>query len=85
MPRRSSPKPKLPTHYQAGVLRQIARSRLIKTHIATKLEPVWTIDGTGVEISNQCAQALIRNGWIKPNRDGLSMFDESQTYSARVP
>jgi hypothetical protein len=57
---------------------------LIKTRLANKEVPVWIIDGDG-EISHECAMALIRNEWVKPNRDGLSIFDESQTYSALKP
>lgn len=76
-------KPKRPTHYQSGVLAQIARSRLIKTysHDHTAL---WSLaDGTPVPAP--CALALIRNGWVVPQRDGLSMFEESQSYVALKP
>ncbi len=37
------------------------------------------------QISNECAEALIRNGWVQPNRDGLGLFDESQTYRVLKP
>ncbi len=77
-------KPKRPTEYQSKVLAQIARSRLIKTRLSTREVPLWEIDGIG-EISHECAQALIRNQWVIPQRDGLSMFDETQTYLARKP
>lgn len=77
-------KPKRPNTYQSRVLTMIAHSRLIKTHLSSREVPLWTIDGTG-EISHECAQALIRNGWLVPQRDGLAMFDESQVYLARVP
>jgi hypothetical protein len=77
-------KPRKPTSYQSSILARIARSRLIKTRLPSKDVPVWIIDGSG-EISHECAQALIRNGWVKPQRDGLSMFEESQSYLALVP
>src|ERR1044072_8779956 len=72
------PKAKLPTRYQSVILRRIARSCLVKTYIASRDDPMWSIDGQ--EISHECAKALIRNGWVVPNRDGLSMFDETQSY-----
>ena len=84
MPKVKSAKPKKPTIYQSGVLARIAQSKLIKTRLPTKEVPLWIIDGDG-EISHECAQALIRNGWVKPNRDGLSMFEESQSYSVLKP
>lgn len=83
MPKRTSQKPPKPTVYEAGILRRIAGSCLVKTHIATKNGPVWTIDGA--EISHECAARLIRKGFVKEQRDGLTMFDESQTYKALVP
>jgi hypothetical protein len=46
--------------------------------------PVWVIDGA-FEISDECARSLIRHGWVIPLRDGLSMFDESQSYAALRP
>lgn len=77
-------KERKPSLYQAGILRRIAGSRLIKTYAPERREPLWQIDGDG-EISDACARALIRNGWVQPLRDGLSMFDKSQTYLARMP
>lgn len=77
-------KPRKPTKYQTKVLAKIARTRLIKTLLPSRDAPLWVIEG-GDEISNECAQALIRNGWLKANRDGLGMFDESQTYNALKP
>lgn len=84
MSARKSAKPKTPTLYQAKVLARIARSRLTKTLLPSRADPLWVIDG-GDEISSECARALIRNGWVVPQRDGLSMFDESQTYLALKP
>jgi hypothetical protein len=84
MPKRGTKKPKKPTLYQAAILKQIAGSMLTKTLLPSRAVPLWQIEG-GSEISHECAQALIRNGWLKPNRDGLSMFDESQTYTALTP
>jgi hypothetical protein len=73
-----------PTEHQAQILRMIAQSMLIKTRLPSRDIPVWTVDGYG-EIPHECAQALIRNGWVTAQRDGLSMFDESQTYKALKP
>jgi hypothetical protein len=77
---RKQSKPKKPTEYQARVLKMIASSPLVKTYSPDRPEPRWSLtNGTGV--TDPCAKALIRNGWVKPVRDGLSMFDESQTYT----
>lgn len=76
-------KPKKPTQYQVKILAQIARSPLMKTYT-----PEWTVIWglqNGRQISEECANALIRNGWVKPLRDGLGLFDESQTYVALSP
>lgn len=73
-----------PTEFQARVLQMIARSMLIKTRLPSREIPVWTVKGFG-EIPHADAQALIRNGWVTAQRDGLSMFDESQTYKALTP
>jgi hypothetical protein len=59
----------------------IARSPLVKTYSADRRDARWGLMN-GQEISDECAKALIRNGWLKPVRDGLTMFDESQTYVA---
>lgn len=77
---RKSPKPPKPTAYQSQILAIIARSGLVKTHDASRPVPIWTVDGR--EISNECAQALIRKGWVLPNRDGLGIYDDAQTYRA---
>ena len=84
MPKPKSTKPRKPTIYQTVILTRIARSRLIKTRIASKEVPVWSIDGDG-EISHECATALIRNGLLNPQRDGLPMMEETQTYLALKP
>jgi hypothetical protein len=73
-----------PTNDEAAALRMIARSRLIKTYVATRREPVWIIEG-GREISDYLAKSLIKHGWVTPVRDGLSMFDDSQTYLVLTP
>ena len=72
-----------PTHYQAGVLKQIAISPLMKTYSPDR-KVVWGLQN-GKEIGEACANALIRNGWVVPQRDGLGLYDESQTYAALKP
>jgi|KBSMisStaDraftv2_1062788.scaffolds.fasta_scaffold19968_9 hypothetical protein len=84
MPKRPLKRTPKPTIQQAAILKQIARSRLIKTLRPDHADPLWTIDG-GPEVPNKCAQALIRNGWLKANRDGLAIFDTSQTYQVLKP
>jgi hypothetical protein len=78
-----SKRPSKPTIYQSKVLAQIAQSPLVKTYSADR-KIVWGL-ANGREISEACANALIRNGWVKPQRDGLGLFDESQTYHALKP
>lgn len=75
---------KKPTEYHTRVLRMIAQSRLIKTRLSSQDVPRWSVDGI-CEISHECAQALIRNGWVVPQRDGLPMFEETQTYVVLKP
>lgn len=77
-------KPKKPTLEQASLLRQIAQSRLVKTYISDNPLPLWQIDG-GKEISHKTALTLIRNGWIKSQRDGLPTFGDTQSYVVLNP
>ncbi len=72
-----------PTIYQSQILRQIASSPLMKTYLPDR-RVTWGLQN-GRPISEACANALIKNGWVKPQRDGLGMFDESQTYVALKP
>lgn len=74
-------KPPKPTIYQSQVLAQIAQSPLMKTYSADH-KVKWGL-ANGKEISEACAAALIRNGWVRPERDGF--FEESQTYTALTP
>jgi len=71
-----------PTQFQSRILAQIARSPLMKTRTPDH-KIVWGLQN-GRAISDKCAEALIRNGWVVPQRDGLplGMYDESQTYVA---
>lgn len=73
-----------PNRTQCRLLRQIARSRLIKTRLPDRPEPLWLIDG-GEEIPHALAVSLVRNGWVVPQRDGLDMFDETKSYVAQTP
>jgi hypothetical protein len=80
---RVAAKPKKPTIYQSKTLALIAQSPLIKTYSADR-RVLWGL-ANGREISEVCANALIRNGWVKPMRDGLGLHDDSQTYVALKP
>ena len=75
------PKVKKPTKFQAKILQQIAHSPLMKTH--KEGEVVWGLQN-GREISEACANALIRNGWVRPISPGLWPGDD-QTYGALKP
>lgn len=77
----SPKKPKKPTQFQAKILQQIARSPLMKTHQDGKT--LWGLQN-GREISEQCARALINNGWVRPESSGLWPGDD-QTYVALKP
>jgi len=74
-------KPKV-TIYQAQVLRQMAisRSALVKTFDGKLGRVTWGL-ANGREVTDACARALIRNGWVIPQRDG--MYDEAQTFVLR--
>lgn len=76
-------KTKKPTKFQMKILTQIAQSPLMKTYSADR-KVIWGL-ANGREVSEACANALIRNGWVKPMRDGLGFYDESQTYVALTP
>ena len=80
---RTRQKPKKPTQYQTKILAQIAHSPLMKTYTPERTV-IWGL-ANGKQISEACANALIRNGWVKPQRDGLGLFDESQTYISLTP
>ena len=72
-----------PTIYQTRILAMIALSPLMKTYTPDR-KIIWGL-ANGREVSDKCAAALIRNGWVVPQRDGLGMFEESQTYVALKP
>jgi hypothetical protein len=77
-------KPPKPTIYQTKILALIARSPLVKTYSADH-KTIWALQ-TGREISEACANALIRNGWVRPTHDSLWPHDgESQTFVALRP
>ena len=65
-------KTRLPTYYQAQVLRRIAiTGGMMLTHDADH-EDRYSDKG-GAPIPKRTAQLIIRNGWVSPQRD--SMFD----------
>jgi hypothetical protein len=70
------------TIYQAAVLRQMAisGSALVKTFDGKYGKITWGL-ANGREVTDACARALIRNGWVLAQRDG--MYDETQTYVLR--
>jgi hypothetical protein len=76
-----SVKAKKPSTTQAMWLRRIAISPMMKTYIGNK-EAVFSL-ASGEGIPPYVAQALIRNGWVKGQKDG--MFDDPQTYIALTP
>ncbi len=76
-------RPPKPTQFQAKILRMIAQSPLTRTYSADH-RAVWALMN-GREISDACANALIRNRWVKAQNDGLPGIGDSQVYVARTP
>jgi L-alanine-DL-glutamate epimerase-like enolase superfamily enzyme len=76
-------RPPKPTQFQSRILAMIAHSPLTKTYSADH-KTIWALQD-GREISEVCATALVRNGWVKPQRDGLGLHEDSQTYTALKP
>ena len=74
-------KPAKPTLDQTKWLRRIAQSPMIKTYVGSQM-PVFHLT-TGEAIPVKVAMALIRNGWVKGQRDG--MFDDPQSYVVLTP
>ncbi len=72
-----------PTQFQSRILTLIAHSPLIKTYSADH-KTIFALQN-GREISEVCAHAPIRNGWVRPQRDGLGLHEDSQTYVALKP
>jgi hypothetical protein len=70
-----------PSTTQAMWLRRIALSPMMKTYIGNK-EPVFAL-ATGEEIPPHMAKTLIKNGWVRGQKDG--MFDDPQIYTALKP
>lgn len=70
-----------PTKFQTSILAQIARSPLMKAYSADR-KVLWGL-ANGRAVPERCANALIRNGWVTPQRDGL--YGETQTYVALKP
>jgi hypothetical protein len=68
---------KRPTTAQAGWLRRIAHSRLIKTYRHDNPQPRYSLQ-SGQTVPARIANVLIRNGWVKRSGDGL--FGDTQTY-----
>ena len=70
---------RLPTLYQTKVLRMVAQSGCLMKTKTPERGIVWAV-ANGFEVSEKCADALIQNGWVIPNHDGLGLFEESQSY-----
>ena len=84
MPKVKSAKPKKPNLYQARVIKMIAQSGpLTKTYSADH-KVLYSL-ANGTPVPENTVRVLLRNNWLKPNRDGLDMFDESQSYSVLKP
>jgi hypothetical protein len=76
-----STKPKRPTEHQTAWLRRIASFPMMVTRVSG--EPIRYSLQNGATVPRLTAEILIRNGWVKAERDGL--FDEPQTYRALTP
>lgn len=74
-------KPRRPTEYQAQWLRRIAQSAMMVTRGPG--EPIRYILQNGATIPASTAETLIRNGWLRAERDGL--FADAQTYRTLTP
>lgn len=71
----------IPTEFQAKILRRIARSYMMVTRTPEEVRYHFP---DGETIPAPTAQTLIRNGWLKGDRD--SIFDlEPQRYDALKP
>lgn len=71
-----------PTLAQTQWLHRIALSPLMKTYIDGEPQPRFSLV-SGETVPFPTASLLIRNGWVRPQRDGL--FDDPQTYVALKP
>jgi hypothetical protein len=74
-------KPKRPSLIQASWLRRIASDPMMKTYVGNRVA-VFSLQN-GEEVPPHIAQTLIKNGWVKGQRDGI--FDDPQTYIALTP
>lgn len=70
-----------PTIVQYNWLRRIALSPLTLTRQPG--EPARYSLANGATVPETTVRVLIRNGWVRPQRDGL--FDDCQTWVARKP
>lgn len=66
-----------PNRHHKRVIALAAKEPLMLTH-REKYEDKWTAGG--VEVTANCALACIRNGWLRPNDDGL-FEGSSQTWA----
>ena len=80
-PVKKQSKAKRPTIGQSKWLAMIARSAMMVTKISGAADRYGLQSGEA--IPSDTAETLIRNGWVKAERDGL--FDEPQTYRALTP
>lgn len=72
---------KKPNFQEAQWLKRIAQSPLMVTKRQDE-EPFYCLQN-GNSIPAKTAISLIKNGWVKGQRDGL--FDDPQTYTALTP
>ncbi len=74
-------RPKRPSENQSRWLARIAQSPLMVTRVPGE-EPRFSLQN-GHTVPRSTVDVLIRNGWIKDERDGL--FDDAQTYRVLKP
>lgn len=68
-----------PTYEQARILKLVAmKGPLVKSYDQNSEVPMFDLAGGG-RVAEPTVQALIRRGWIVPQKDGLYDFD-AQTY-----
>jgi hypothetical protein len=81
---KGSTRRRLPTAQEMRLLKLIARSHVVKTKADGSFHTVWKT-GEGEKLPDKQIQAIIRNGWLVPDRAGLGMFDDSVKYNVLKP
>lgn len=76
-------KPRKPTLYESRILAQIAQSPLTRTYTPDNIV-VWQLQN-GRLIPPECANALVRNGWVVSQHGEIGLFNETKVYTALKP